>query len=83
MFPVELAYLSQSTSDYVQEAVKVVWGIHLQVLAITQAKAVSSDISPLWTARPGRRISIPDWQRRDRSLLVRAGRSYPYVRLHT
>lgn len=47
MFPVELAYLSQSTSDYVQEAVKVVWGIHLQVLAITQAKAVSQRVTYL------------------------------------
>ncbi|KAF9511154.1 hypothetical protein BS47DRAFT_1363993 [Hydnum rufescens UP504] len=30
MFPVEVAYLREPTSDYVREAVKVVWGIHLQ-----------------------------------------------------
>jgi ATP-dependent RNA helicase DDX35 len=33
MFPVEVAYLSEATSDYGREAVKVVWGIHLQVFA--------------------------------------------------
>lgn len=31
MFPVEVAYLREPTSDYVREAVNVVWGIHLQV----------------------------------------------------
>lgn len=31
MFPVEVAYLNEPTSDYVAEAVKVVWGIHSQV----------------------------------------------------
>lgn len=31
MFPVEVAYLKESTSDYVREAVGVVWGIHVQV----------------------------------------------------
>ncbi|KAF8321627.1 P-loop containing nucleoside triphosphate hydrolase protein [Clavulina sp. PMI_390] len=30
MFPVEVAYLQEPTSDYVKEAVRVVWGIHLQ-----------------------------------------------------
>lgn len=30
MFPVEVAYLKEPTSDYVREAVNVVWGIHLQ-----------------------------------------------------
>jgi ATP-dependent RNA helicase DDX35 len=31
MFPVEVAYLSDPTPDYVLEAVKVVWGLHMQV----------------------------------------------------
>lgn len=31
MFPVEVAYLQEPTSDYVREAVRVVWGIHQQV----------------------------------------------------
>ncbi|KAH7103787.1 P-loop containing nucleoside triphosphate hydrolase protein [Auriculariales sp. MPI-PUGE-AT-0066] len=30
MFPVEAAYLQESTSDYVREAVRCVWEIHLQ-----------------------------------------------------
>lgn len=31
MFPVEVAYLQDSCADYVTEAVRVVWEIHLKV----------------------------------------------------
>lgn len=31
MYPVEVAYLAESTPDYVREAVRTVWGIHMQV----------------------------------------------------
>jgi len=31
MFPVEVAYLKEPTSDYVREAAQVVWDINLQV----------------------------------------------------
>ncbi|KAG8744758.1 hypothetical protein FRC10_009523 [Ceratobasidium sp. 414] len=30
MYPVEVAYLQEPTEDYVSEAVRVVWGLHLQ-----------------------------------------------------
>ncbi|CAE7066938.1 unnamed protein product [Rhizoctonia solani] len=30
MYPVEVAYLKESTEDYVAEAVRVVWGLHMQ-----------------------------------------------------
>lgn len=31
MFPVEMAYLAEPTPDYVREAVRTIWAIHLQV----------------------------------------------------
>jgi ATP-dependent RNA helicase DDX35 len=30
MYPVEIAYISEPTEDYVREAVKVVWDLHLR-----------------------------------------------------
>jgi len=30
VYPVEIAYLSEPTEDYVKEAVNVVWNLHLQ-----------------------------------------------------
>ena len=34
MYPVEVAYLQEPTEDYVAEAVRVVWGLHMQVCLI-------------------------------------------------
>ncbi|KAG8686482.1 hypothetical protein FRC09_014104, partial [Ceratobasidium sp. 395] len=34
MYPVEVAYLQEPTEDYVSEAVRVVWGLHLQAKAM-------------------------------------------------
>lgn len=31
MYPVEVAYLAEPTTDYVREAVRTIWGIHIQV----------------------------------------------------
>ena len=31
MYPVEVVYLQEPTEDYVAEAVRVVWGLHMQV----------------------------------------------------
>jgi ATP-dependent RNA helicase DDX35 len=31
MYPVEVAYLAEPTPDYVREAVRTIWGIHMQV----------------------------------------------------
>ena len=31
MYPVEVAYLQESTADYVRKAAETVWNIHMQV----------------------------------------------------
>lgn len=38
MFPVEIAYLKEPCSDYVMEAVRTVWEIHLKVGAFGQSR---------------------------------------------
>lgn len=34
MYPVEVAYLQEPTEDYVAEAVRVIWGLHMQVRSV-------------------------------------------------
>ena len=42
MYPVEVAYLAEPTPDYVREAVRTIWGIHMQVnISFVQLKLYS------------------------------------------
>lgn len=38
MFPVEIAYLAEPTPDYVREAVRTIWSIHLQVCFVQKVR---------------------------------------------
>jgi ATP-dependent RNA helicase DDX35 len=49
MYPVEIAYLSEPTEDYVKEAVKVVWNLHLQ--SGGKGGAVEGDVLVFLTGR--------------------------------
>lgn len=42
MYPVEVAYLQEPTEDYVSEAVRVVWGLHMQVKVVLTSLKWSS-----------------------------------------
>jgi hypothetical protein len=65
MYPVEVAYLQDPTEDYVSEAVRVVWGLHMQVSTVfyqTQMRWLNHDIPIAWA---GRYSSVSDWPRRN------------------
>jgi ATP-dependent RNA helicase DDX35 len=49
MYPVEIAHLSEPTEDYVREAVRVVWNLHLQ--AGGKGGAVEGDVLVFLTGR--------------------------------
>jgi ATP-dependent RNA helicase DDX35 len=49
MYPVEIAYLSEPTEDYVKEAVRVVWNLHLQ--SGGKGGAVEGDVLVFLTGR--------------------------------
>ena len=49
MYPVEIAYFSEPTEDYVKEAVRVVWNLHLQ--AGGKGGAVDGDVLVFLTGR--------------------------------
>lgn len=63
MYPVEIGYLSKPTEDYVQEAVKVVWDLHLRtnegdvLIFLTGREEIEralyefSELLPTWVAR--------------------------------
>lgn len=49
MYPVEIGYLAEPTEDYVKEAVKVVWNLHLQ--SGGKGGAVEGDVLVFLTGR--------------------------------
>ncbi|KAG9048389.1 hypothetical protein FS837_013026 [Tulasnella sp. UAMH 9824] len=74
MFPVEIAYLKEACSDYVMEAVRIVWEIHLRVRSslgnITLLIVEETNFGPFelritLIARSGGCIGVLDRQGRD------------------
>lgn len=61
MYPVDIAYLQEPTTDYVRKAAEVVWSINLQVcLSIGHSRQVKYKL-----ARSRRYPSVLNWSRRD------------------
>lgn len=53
MYPVEVAYLKEPTEDYVSEAVRVAWGLHMQASTISSIRPNVTLIKILFAAWSG------------------------------
>lgn len=68
-FPVEIAYLKETTADVVQSAVEVIFDIHLKVrLSLSTVSRISYTEYRNLTATARRHLGFLDGKRRDRSM---------------